>query len=106
MIVDAKEGGAHAVKFQTYKAEKLASKNSPYYWDLKEKSKNQYHLFKKYDFFNEKEYINLAKYCDDYKIDFLSTPFDDEAIEFLNPNEYYKIASTDLTNVPFLKKLH
>ena len=33
----AKSSGANCVKFQTYKAEKLASKNSPYYWDLKRK---------------------------------------------------------------------
>ena len=31
----AKEGGADAVKFQSYKAEKIACKKSPYYWDLK-----------------------------------------------------------------------
>ena len=30
-----KKGGADAVKFQTYKAELLASKNSPAYWDIK-----------------------------------------------------------------------
>ena len=32
----AKEGGADAVKFQSYKAETIACKASPYYWDLKE----------------------------------------------------------------------
>ena len=36
----AKEGGADAAKFQTYKAEKLASRNSPAYWDVK-KEKNK-----------------------------------------------------------------
>ena len=34
----AKEGGADAAKFQTYKAEKLASRNSPAYWDVKEET--------------------------------------------------------------------
>ena len=44
----AKKGGADAVKFQTYKANSLASIYSPSYWDLKkEKTKNQYELFKK-----------------------------------------------------------
>ena len=43
MIKLAKKGGADAVKFQTYKAELLASKNSPAYWDTnKEKTKNQF----------------------------------------------------------------
>ena len=34
LIDEAKEGGAHAVKFQSYKAETIASKHSPAYWDL------------------------------------------------------------------------
>ena len=68
LINDAKKGGANAVKFQTYKAEKLASKNSPSYWDLKkEKTKSQYELFKKYDLFNREEYVKLKKYCDKKK---------------------------------------
>ena len=32
----AKKGGANAVKFQTYKAEKITSKFSNAYWDKKE----------------------------------------------------------------------
>ncbi|MGB3018474.1 MAG: N-acetylneuraminate synthase family protein, partial [Ignavibacteria bacterium] len=47
LIDEAARGGAHAIKFQTYKAETLASRDSPYYWDLeKEPSKNQFDLFK------------------------------------------------------------
>ena len=43
----AKEGGADAAKFQTYKASKLASKNSPSYWDLsKESTKSQHELLR------------------------------------------------------------
>ncbi|MEC8882551.1 MAG: N-acetylneuraminate synthase family protein, partial [Pseudomonadota bacterium] len=34
LIDEAKEGGAHAIKFQTYKANTIASKNSPSYWNL------------------------------------------------------------------------
>ena len=49
----AKEGGAHAAKFQSYKASSLASKDSPSYWDIsKEPTKSQYDLFKKYDSFS------------------------------------------------------
>ena len=44
----AKIGGADAVKFQSYKAETIACKKSPYYWDLKKVPiKSQYDLFKK-----------------------------------------------------------
>ena len=47
MILMAKKGGADAVKFQTYKAELLASKNSPAYWDTnKEKTKINFSYLK------------------------------------------------------------
>ena len=107
MIVQAKKGGANAVKFQTYKAELLASINSPAYWDTKkEKTKNQFELFKKYDLFNQKEYRLLFKFCNKIKIDFLSTPFDLDAVNFLNPLvSFFKIASADITNYPLLKKV-
>jgi sialic acid synthase SpsE len=103
----AKEGGADAAKFQTYKAGSLASKYSPSYWDTsKEATLSQYELFKKYDNFGPNEYIRLAKHCEEVGIDFLSTPFDDDAIEFLNPLvPFFKIASADLTNTPFLRKV-
>ena len=64
LIDSAKRGGADAVKFQTYKAEKIAAKNSPYYWDIKkEKTKSQFELFSKYDKFDLKHYKILATYC-------------------------------------------
>lgn len=103
----AKEGGADAAKFQSYKAGTLASKNSPSYWDTsKESTRSQYELFKKYDNFGPEDYIKLARHCQEVGIDFLSTPFDDEAIEFLDPlMPFFKIASADLTNIPFLRKV-
>ena len=53
MIHEAKEAGIHAVKFQTYKAETLAAKESPAYWDTNEEpTTSQYELFKKYDHFS------------------------------------------------------
>tara|TARA_Y100000589_G_C27084363_1_gene601058 strand:+ start:71 stop:1129 length:1059 start_codon:yes stop_codon:yes gene_type:complete len=103
----AKEGGADAAKFQSYKAKSLASKNSPSYWDLKkERTTSQYELFKKFDSFDAEEYISLAEHCNDIGIDFLSTPFDEESLDFLSPLvSFYKIASADITNIPFLRKV-
>lgn len=103
----AKEGGANAAKFQSYKAGTLASKNSPAYWDLnKESTKSQHELFKKYDNFSAEQYVKLSKYCQSVGIEFLSTPFDDESIDFLDPlMPFYKIASADITNLPFLRKI-
>jgi len=107
LIELAKEGGADAAKFQSYKADTLASKYSPSYWDTdKEVTLTQHELFKKYDGFGPDQYIELAKHCQEVGIDFLSTPFDDAAIEFLDPLvPFFKIASADLTNTPFLRKV-
>ena len=105
MIKYAHHAGASAIKFQTYKAEKLASKYSPSYWDLsKESSKSQYELFKKYDKFGEKEYMKLSEYANNMGIVFMSTPFDFDAVDFLdNLVPVFKVASSDITNIPFLK---
>lgn len=108
MISQIAEAGGHAAKFQTYKAEKLASEfDSPSYWDIsKEPTSSQFELFKKYDSFGEKEYIELADHCTKEGIDFLSTPFDLEAVDLLeNLVPAFKIASADLTNIPLLRKV-
>jgi len=101
----AAEGGASAAKFQSYKAENLASRNSPAYWDTKkEKTRSQYSLFKKYDKFEKKHYKELYFYCKKKQIDFASTPFDIESVNYLNPLvKYFKIASADINNLPLLK---
>lgn len=106
LIDQAVEGGAHAAKFQTYKAETLASKHSPAYWDTeKEPTANQFELFKKYDYFEPADYEELASYCDKKGVAFLSTPFDLNAVDFLEPLvPAFKIASADITHVPLLRK--
>ncbi len=105
-LVDlAKEGGADCAKFQTYKAETLAAKHSPAYWDTKkETTGSQRELFSKYDAFGPDEYHRLAEHCHSTGIDFCSTPFDLQAIEFLDPLvSFYKIASADITCIPLLE---
>lgn len=103
----AHEGGADAAKFQTYKADRLASKHSPAYWDTtKEPTTSQHQLFKKYDAFEPEDYAALARHCDAIGIHFMSTPFDDVAVEVLTPLvPAFKIASADLTNVPLLRQV-
>ena len=104
LIEEAKEGGADAIKFQTYKAETLASEDSPSYWDIsKEPTSSQYKLFKKYDKFWKEEYELLARHCADIGIEFISTPFDVESAVFLNDlMGVFKISSSDLNNKPFI----
>jgi N-acetylneuraminate synthase len=105
LIELAHEGGAHAAKFQAYKAETLASRHSPAYWDTSlETGRNQFELFKRYDSFGAGEYRELAVHCDRVGIQFLATPFDAAAVEFLAPLvPCIKVASADITNVPFLR---
>tara|TARA_B100000795_G_scaffold205792_1_gene159293 strand:- start:8767 stop:9819 length:1053 start_codon:yes stop_codon:yes gene_type:complete len=105
LIDEAKEGGADAIKFQTYKAETIASKDSPYYWDIeKEPTRSQFELFKKYDKFWKSEYETLKKYCDQVGIEFMSTAFDVQSVDFLNDlMDVFKISSSDITNLPFIE---
>ena len=103
----AKEGGAHAAKFQSYKANTIASVNSPAYWNKQVNPiQNQHELFQKYDSFNESDYIELSKHCESIRMDFASTPFDDHSIDYLEPLiPFYKISSSDITNFPFIRKI-
>ena len=105
MIKEAKEAGIHAIKFQSYKASELAAKISPSYWDLNENPvTSQRELFSFFDHFGAKEYTELAQYATDIGIEFLSTAFDREAADYLNPlMNVYKISSSDLSNIPFIE---
>ena len=107
LIDGAKEGGAHAVKFQTYKAETLAAIDSPAYWDVSEEStQNQFELFKKFDSFSDEDYKTLSDYCKKVGIDFASTPFSLYAVDLLDPLvSYFKIASADITNYPLIREI-
>ena len=107
MVKEAKDAGCNAVKFQSYKANTIASKNSPAYWDTNEEpTTSQYELFKKFDSFGEAEYREIADYCKEIGIMFLSTPFDFDSIDYLDEfMDVYKISSSDLTNIPFIRKI-
>jgi sialic acid synthase SpsE len=107
LVDEAKEGGADAIKFQTYKADTLASKDSPSYWDTsKEPTRSQHELFSRHDKFWKAEMVALKEYCDQVGIEFMSTPFDVESAEFLNElMPVFKISSSDITNKPFIEKI-
>ena len=107
MVKEAKDAGCGAVKFQSYKADTIASKNSPAYWDMNEEpTTSQYELFKKFDSFGKDEYEEIAEYCESIGIMFLSTPFDFDSVDYLDSfMDVYKISSSDLTNIPFIKAI-
>ncbi len=101
--------GADAVKFQTFKAEKLVSKNAQkadYQKVTTDKNESQFDMIKKLelDLDTHKE---LISYCKTKNIMFLSTPFDDDSIELLNDLglEIFKIPSGEITNLPYLRKI-
>lgn len=106
-VLEAKNAGADAVKFQSYKADTIVSKNSPAYWDLsKEPTTTQHGLFQKHDHFNKEDYQILCDYSKELGIDFMSTPFDFESADYLNHMvDIYKISSSDLSNLPFIKHI-
>ena len=106
-IKEAKAVGIDAAKFQSYKANTIASKNSPSYWDLtKNPITSQYELFKQLDGFNRDDYAELHRYCQELDIDFLSTPFDYASADYLDEFvDIYKISSSDITNLPFIRHI-
>lgn len=106
-IDEAAKAGIDCAKFQSYKANTIVSKNSPAYWDTtKEPTKTQYELFLKHDSFGEKEYRELCNYTHSKGMDFISTPFDYASADYLYEMvDFYKISSSDLSNIPFIKHI-
>ena len=103
----AAEAGIDCAKFQSYKANTIVSKHSPAYWDTtKEPTKTQYELFLKFDRFGEEDYRALADYAHEKGMDFTSTPFDYASADFLEDMvDFYKISSSDLSNLPFIRHI-
>lgn len=106
-VKEAAEAGIDCAKFQSYKANTIVSKNSPAYWDTKkEPTKSQYELFLKHDSFGEAEYQELCNYTHELGMDFTSTPFDYASADYLEKMvDFYKISSSDLSNLPFIRHI-
>ena len=106
-VKEVADAGIDCAKFQTYKANTIVSKNSPAYWDTsKEPTKTQYELFQKFDSFGKEEYKILSDYAHSLGIDFTSTPFDYESADYLyDMVDFYKISSSDFSNLPFIKHI-
>lgn len=109
MVEVAKECGADAVKFQTFKAENVISKfaqKAEYQKQTTSADESQLDMVKKLEI-SFHDFKVLKDYCDKVGITFLSTPFDFESIEFLESicMEIFKIPSGEITNLPYLEKI-
>ncbi len=99
--------GADAVKFQTFKAERLVCKNAQkaeYQMETTDKAESQFDMLKKLELTADM-HKKLISYCNQKGIMFLSTPFDIESLEFLIQCgiEIVKIPSGEITNYPYLR---
>jgi N-acetylneuraminate synthase len=109
LIDAALNAGADAVKFQTFKAEKLISKNAErakyQAENMPKVQETQLDMIKKLEL-NFDAFIKLKDYCDKVDIQFLTTPFDFESADFIDDLvEIYKIGSGEITNLPFLEHI-
>ena len=101
--------GADAVKFQTFKAENLVSKNAQkadYQKQTTNNEESQFDMIKKLELDVQTHRI-LMDYCKEKNIMFLSTPFDHDSIDLLNDLglEIFKIPSGEITNLPYLRHI-
>jgi N,N'-diacetyllegionaminate synthase len=109
LIDAAKEAGADAIKFQTFKAENMVSKyakKADYQKKTTRDDESQFEMIKKLEL-NEQEHKDLINYCNEKKILFLSSAFDLTSIDLLNELGLgiFKIPSGEITNFPYLRKL-
>lgn len=107
-LVDAAaEAGVDAVKFQTFKADKLVSRAAPkaeYQKKTTDADESQLEMIQKLEL-SEDDHLILARRCQERGVQFLSTPFDLESLDFLCRKfdlPMIKLGSGEITNAPFL----
>lgn len=102
--------GVDYVKFQTFKADKLVSRDAK---KAAYQSKNvgdnddsQYNMLKKLELSHE-NHLELMAYCRERNIEFFSTAFDVEGVHYLNDLglQLFKVPSGEITNYPYLKAI-
>lgn len=109
MVDAAVAAGADAVKFQTFKADKLVAAKAPkadYQMKTTDSDESQLEMIRKLEL-DEAAYFTLYEYCQKKGIQFLSSPFDLESIDILENigMKTIKIPSGEITNLPYLRKL-
>lgn len=110
-LIDAAAiAGADYVKFQTFKASKLVSKEAKkadyQKHNVNDGDDSQLNMIQKLEL-SEKMHFELLNYCKTKGIKFLSTGFDEESIDFLDKLgiDFFKIPSGEITNKPYLQHI-
>lgn len=109
LVYAAKEAGANAVKFQTFKADTLVTKTAEKAQYQKANSTNtstQHEMLKALEL-SEEEHYQLSELASSINIEFMSTGFDESTIDFLVALgvKRLKIPSGEITNLPYLEHL-
>lgn len=109
MILEGKKAGVDAVKFQTFKAGNLVASNAKkadYQLKSTDNKESQQDMLKKLEL-SFREFCLLKEYAAELDIDFISTPFDEESVDFLDTLNmpFWKIPSGEITNLPYLLKI-
>ena len=100
LIETAGAAGADAIKFQSYTASRIATRAAPRYWvEPSDPKGTQWDTFDKLDKLSERDFKALLGQARHVGLTAFSTPFDDEAVDFLASLGVpaFKIASADLT---------
>ena len=95
MIDDAINSGANGVKFQTYITEHLMTADNP-----------AYKIFKDLEL-SADDFRQIAQYCKDKNVPFISTPFCHETVELLAELDVpaFKVASSDITYLDLIGRI-
>ncbi|MEZ0184345.1 N-acetylneuraminate synthase [Flavobacterium oncorhynchi] len=110
LIDVAKDAGVDYVKFQSFKANKLVTRNAKkaeyQTKNVNDGDDSQYNMLKSLELSHE-DHLELMNYCSEKKISFFSTAFDVDGVNYLNNLELslFKIPSGEITNYPYLKAI-
>ncbi|NWQ39155.1 N-acetylneuraminate synthase [Bacillus sp. EB106-08-02-XG196] len=109
MVDSVKESGADCIKFQTFISKNIVSKNAKkadYQKFQTNSDESQLDMLRKLEL-SFKEFFELSEYCKSTGIEFLSTGFDFDSIDFLNSIDMkkWKIPSGEITNLPYLIRI-
>ena len=107
---EAKNAGVDAIKFQTWKTEKIVTRQAQLATyqeaNVSKKNETQFDMLKNLELSYEQFKI-IKKHCDKIGIQFISTPDEEDSLEFLCElgMPFLKIGSGEVTNLSYLRKI-